>query len=47
MTLHPNVTPIRATIYADARRVAFSAGDDWPRIMGAAATLEQSPLNVG
>lgn len=43
MTLHANITPIRANVYAKAREVAFSAGDDWPKIMGAANTLAQSP----
>lgn len=37
------VLPHRDTIYAEARKVALSAGADWPRVLGAAATLSHSP----
>lgn len=31
------------TIYTEARKIALSAGNDWPRLLGAAQTLSQSP----
>jgi hypothetical protein len=43
---HPreaSVVPMRATIFKDARKVAMSAGSDWPRLLGAAQTLSASP----
>ena len=43
---HPreaSVVPLRATIFKDARKVALSAGSDWPRLLGAAQTLSASP----
>ena len=43
---HPreaSVVPMRATIFKDARKVALSAGNDWPRLLGAAQTLSTSP----
>lgn len=38
-----SVVPMRATIFKDARKVALSAGNDWPRLLGAAQTLSASP----
>ena len=40
-----NVQPIRPDddIYAAARRIIFTAGDDWTAIMAAAKTLIESP----
>jgi len=41
---HPRaVIPMRATIYEEARKIALSAENDWPRLLGAAQTLSQSP----
>ena len=44
------VIPMRRTIYTEARKIytearkiALSAGNDWPRLLGAAQTLSQSP----
>ncbi len=37
------VIPLRPTIYAEARKVALSAGSNWPRLLGAAQTLSHSP----
>jgi hypothetical protein len=39
----PNVTPIRRDVYKAARRAVLDAGDDWPAMLGAAATLAGSP----
>lgn len=36
------VLPLRGTIYAEARKVALSAANDWPRLLGAADTLSHS-----
>ena len=41
MTAH--IRPLHGDTYAKARRVAMSAKDDWPRLLGAAQTLSQSP----
>lgn len=37
------ILPLRGTIYSEARKAALSAGADWPRLLGAAQTLSQSP----
>lgn len=37
------VLPLRGTIYAEARKIALSAGADWDRMLGAAQTLSHSP----
>ncbi len=43
MNLASNVTLIRPDVYKAARRVIYTAENDWPKMLGAAETLAQSP----
>jgi hypothetical protein len=43
MNLASNVRLIRPDVYSAARRVIYTAGGDWPKMLGAAETLSQSP----
>ena len=38
-----SVIPMRDDIFKQARKIALSAENDWPRLLGAAETLSQSP----
>lgn len=38
-----SVIPMRDNIFKDARKIALSAGSDWPLLLRAAETLSQSP----
>ncbi len=42
MSLASNVTMIRPDVYSAARRVIFTAGGDWPKMLAAAETLAHS-----